>query len=80
MLEWDFVELWASWPQRLQGETVNLCSMFNGLVHFCDARCQYKPKPDDLACAASDMFSLGVITFMLVSGGREPFWEGSDVR
>ena len=29
---------------------------------------------------ASDWCSLGVLTYMLVSGGREPFWEGNDVR
>ena len=39
-----------------------------------------RAQPDDLACAASDLFSLGVLTYMLVSGGREPFWEGNDVR
>jgi len=56
---------------------------FCGTVGFMApeiARCQYNPNPNDLACPASDMFSLGVITFMLVSGGREPFWSGSDVR
>jgi len=26
------------------------------------------------------MFSLGVVIYMLVSGGYEPFWDGSDVR
>ena len=26
------------------------------------------------------MFSLGVIVYMLVSGGSEPFWKGSDVQ
>ena len=43
-------------------------------------RCQYKSDPSDRACPTSDMFSLGVITYMLVSGGLEPFWKGSDVR
>ena len=26
------------------------------------------------------MFSLGVVIYMLVSGGYEPFWDGSDIR
>jgi len=56
---------------------------FCGTVGFMApevARCQYRAQPDDLASPASDMFSLGVLTYMLVSGGREPFWEGNDVR
>lgn len=56
---------------------------FCGTVGFMApeiARCQYRARPDDLASPASDMFSLGVMTYMLVSGGREPFWEGNDVR
>jgi len=56
---------------------------FCGTVGFMApeiARCQYKADPMDMACPATDMFSLGVITYMLVSGGKEPFWEGGDVR
>ena len=41
-------------------------------------RCQ--TKGTDYASAASDMFSLGVVIYMLVSGGYEPFWDGSDIR
>ena len=41
-------------------------------------RCQ--TKGSDYASAASDMFSLGVVIYMLVSGGYEPFWDGSDIR
>ena len=33
-----------------------------------------------LTILTSDWSSLGVMTYMLVSGGREPFWEGNDVR
>ena len=41
-------------------------------------RCQ--TKGSDYASPASDMFSLGVVIYMLVSGGYEPFWDGSDIR
>jgi len=54
---------------------------FCGTVGFMApeiARCQ--TKGSDYASAASDMFSLGVVSFMLVSGGYEPFWDGSDIR
>ena len=30
------------------------------------------------ASPASDMWSLGVLLFMMVSGGLSPFWSGSD--
>merc|ERR1719319_234710 len=30
------------------------------------------------AQAASDMWSVGVLVFMMVSGGLSPFWAGSD--
>jgi len=32
------------------------------------------------AAPSSDMFSLGVIVYMLVSGGVEPFWDGNCVK
>jgi len=53
---------------------------FAGTVGFMApevANAQYK---QDYASPASDLFSLGVIVYMLVSGGREPFWDGSDIR
>ena len=31
------------------------------------------------ASPASDMWSVGVLIYMLVSGGVSPFWAGSDV-
>merc|ERR1712066_1014675 len=54
---------------------------FSGTVGFMApeiARCQ--TKGSDFASPASDMFSLGVVIYMLVSGGYEPFWDGSDIR
>jgi len=53
---------------------------FVGTVGFMApevANAQYK---QDYASPASDLFSIGVIVYMLVSGGREPFWDGSDIR
>ena len=54
---------------------------FSGTVGFMApeiARCQ--TRGSDYASPASDMFSLGVVIYMLVSGGYEPFWDGSDIR
>lgn len=53
---------------------------FVGTVGFMApevANAQYK---QDYASPASDFFSLGVIVYMLVSGGLEPFWDGNDIR
>jgi len=55
---------------------------FVGTVGFMApevAYCQYS-KTCEQASPATDFFSLGVVTYMLVSGGREPFWCGSEVR
>lgn len=49
---------------------------FVGTVGFMApevASCMY-------AAPSSDMFSLGVIVYMLVSGGVEPFWDGNEFR
>jgi len=56
---------------------------FVGTVGFMApevAKSQYGGNDRDFATTASDIFSLGVIIYMLVSGGMEPFWDGSDVR
>ena len=56
---------------------------FVGTVGFMPpeiASCQYGGHERDFATTASDLFSFGVIVYMLVSGGLEPFWDGSDVR
>merc|ERR1719228_1928468 len=53
---------------------------FAGTVGFMApevANAQYK---QDYASPASDFFSLGVIVYMLVSGGLEPFWDGNEYR
>ena len=34
----------------------------------------------NFALAASDMWSLGVMLFMMVSGGLSPFWAGNDYK
>jgi len=56
---------------------------FAGTVGFMApevANCQYGQNYEELASPATDMFSLGVVTYMLVSGGREPFWDGNDIK
>jgi len=56
---------------------------FVGTVGFMPpevANCQYGGNERDYATTASDLFSLGVVAYMLVSGGLEPFWDGNDVR
>ena len=56
---------------------------FAGTVGFMApevAHCQYGQNYEDLASPATDMFSLGVVVYMLVSGGREPFWDVNDIR
>jgi len=56
---------------------------FAGTVGFMApevAHCQYGKNCEELATPATDMFSLGVVVYMLVSGGREPFWDASDIR
>jgi len=56
---------------------------FVGTVGFMApeiARSQYGGQERDFASPATDLFSLGVILYMLVSGGIEPFWDGNDVR
>merc|ERR1711936_806571 len=56
---------------------------FVGTVGFMPpevANCQYGGNERDFATTASDLFSLGVVAYMLVSGGLEPFWDGNDVR
>lgn len=53
---------------------------FVGTVGFLApevASAQYK---QDYVGPPADLFAIGVITYMLVSGGREPFWDGSDLR
>ena len=34
----------------------------------------------DFALAASDLWSFGVMLFMMVSGGLSPFWAGNDYK
>lgn len=56
---------------------------FVGTVGFMApeiATSQYGGHSLDYATPATDIFSLGVIIYMLVSGGLEPFWDGNDVR
>ena len=56
---------------------------FAGTVGFMApevANCQYGQNYEELASPATDMFSLGVVAYMLLSGGREPFWEGNEIR
>ena len=56
---------------------------FAGTVGFMApevAHCQYGHNCEELASPATDMFSLGVVVYMLVSGGREPFWDVNDIR
>lgn len=56
---------------------------FVGTVGFMApevATSQYGGHALDYATPATDIFSLGVIIYMLVSGGLEPFWDGNDVR
>jgi len=56
---------------------------FVGTVGFMApeiARSQYGSNEQDYATIATDLFSMGVIAYMLVSGGLEPFWDGNDVR
>ena len=37
-------------------------------------------KTDDLVREGVPKSDTQVIVYMLVSGGREPFWDGSDIR
>ena len=56
---------------------------FVGTVGFMApeiAKAQYSGHEQDFATTATDIFSLGVVVYMLLSGGLEPFWEGNDVR
>ena len=56
---------------------------FVGTVGFMApeiATSQYGGHALEYATPATDIFSLGVIIYMLVSGGLEPFWDGNDVR
>eukprot|EP00092_Neocalanus_flemingeri_P002697 GFUD01002887.1.p1 GENE.GFUD01002887.1~~GFUD01002887.1.p1 ORF type:complete len:339 (+),score=130.30 GFUD01002887.1:140-1156(+) len=56
---------------------------FAGTVGFMApevAHCQYGQNQEELASPATDMFSLGVVVYMLVSGGREPFWDVNEIR
>jgi len=56
---------------------------FVGTVGFMApeiATSQYGGHASDYSTPATDIFSLGVIIYMLVSGGLEPFWDGNDVR
>ena len=34
----------------------------------------------NFALAASDLWSFGVMLFMMVSGGLSPFWAGNDYK
>jgi len=56
----------------------------NGMVNagFCGTVGFMAPEVANVlyASKASDMFSLGVIVYMLVSGGLEPFWDGNEYR
>ena len=56
---------------------------FVGTVGFMApeiASSQYGGHERDYSTTATDLFSLGVIVYMLVSGGLEPFWDGNDTR
>lgn len=57
-------------------------SGFCGTVGFMApevAHCQYTTS-SLLACPPTDYFSLGVIVYMLLSGGREPFWDVTELK